>query len=145
MTIIAFKSIRSLLHPRTPIMHPIQLDHKFYYQEFRCHLPLFVLASLPWTRNTHIPTHNTHIHTIPTYTQYPHTHNIHWRRQICWERHDGQEQGRMRLQTTTENCYLLDHVYSKGSNLNGSGHGSTTYPQYPNIHIPTMPPGTFPG
>jgi hypothetical protein len=47
-----------------------------------------------------------------------------WRRQICWARHDGQEQGRMRLQTTTENCYLPDRVYRKRSNLNGSCHGS---------------------
>jgi hypothetical protein len=33
----------------------------------------------------------------------------------------------MRLQTMTENCYLPDHVYSKRSNLNGSGHGSSVF------------------
>ena len=29
------------------------------------------------------------------------------------------------MQTTTENCYLPDHVYCKRSNLNGSSHGSS--------------------
>jgi hypothetical protein len=40
VTIIGFKSHAK--PPSSPMMYPIQLDHKFYYQEF----PLFVLAQL---------------------------------------------------------------------------------------------------
>jgi len=44
VTIIAFKSHPKL--PSSPMMYPIQLDHKSYCQEFGCPLPPFVLAQL---------------------------------------------------------------------------------------------------